>query len=403
MWFRKLRAFVTRLAFGRESLKQQQQQQKLLLGAKRAPSSQPSAGRHRSEQRNDGPIPTLRSSASMNYYRGLTYQPPAQHEAPRGALGVQHHGPPPPPPPQQQQPFVIPGLTLLENGAQQAAAPPPPPPPPAQASVKPESPCRGKKKRKSKVASPSKQKASSPVASPLRKDDEQARRPPSIESGGIPEPSPLYLARSSPPPFAVPHPHRILVILDLNGTLLYRPVRRKPTSFVERPHARRFLEYCLEAFYLAVWSSARPDNVQHMLNRLLTPEQCRRCVVVWGRDSLGLSPDDYNARVQCYKRLSTVWNNPDVQLSHPAAQQGGFWDQSNTVLVDDSPEKGRSEPHNILAIPEFSGLQDESTDVLPQVHDYLNALCYQADISRFMRQHPFSLNPDYRLPTSSPS
>lgn len=234
-----------------------------------------------------------------------------------------------------------------------------------------------------------------PSSTPQGGRDE--RVPPSSASGGIPNPSPFYLAQAFAPPSTLPDPRRILVILDLNGTLLYRPTRKQPTNFVERPHARRFLAYCLDSFHLAVWSSARPENVQRMLAQLLTSEQRQRCVVIWGRDRFGLSQDDYDSRVQCYKRLSSMWDHPDVLASHPHASQGGRWDQSNTVLVDDSPEKGRSEPHNILPIPEFSGLNNEHVDVLPQVHDYLNTLCYQADISRFMRQSPFNLDPNYQL------
>ncbi|KHN94636.1 phosphoprotein phosphatase [Metarhizium album ARSEF 1941] len=223
------------------------------------------------------------------------------------------------------------------------------------------------------------------------------RHPPSRASGGIPSPSGRYLAQALLPPALLPAPRRILVILDLNGTLLYRPSRRRPSHFVQRPHAQRFLRYCLDAFHLAIWSSARPQNVDSMVAQLLTPAECRRCVVIWARDRLGLSPDDYDARVQVYKRLSTVWQSPQVRAAHPDAARAGRWDQSNTVLVDDSREKGRSEPYNILPVPEFSGLQAELPDVLPQVHDYLNALCFQADVSRYMRLNPFALDPQYTL------
>lgn len=186
--------------------------------------------------------------------------------------------------------------------------------------------------------------------------------------------------------------------MDLNGTLLYRPSKRRPFDFVERPYARRFLSYCLDTFYVAIWSSARPDNVHKMLDQLLTPEQRSKCVVTWARDKFDLSPADYDSRIQCYKRLTRLWADPNVIMSHPTAAFGGRWDQTNTVLVDDSLEKGRSEPHSILQIPEFSGLPNEPADVLPQVHNYLNSLCYQLDISRFMRETPFQLNGQYELP-----
>ncbi|PFH57232.1 hypothetical protein XA68_15336 [Ophiocordyceps unilateralis] len=221
---------------------------------------------------------------------------------------------------------------------------------------------------------------------------------PSLASGGVPEPTRAYLDQSLLPPAILPSPRKILIILDLNGSILYRPEHRRPSRFVERRHAGRFIDYCLDTFRLAIWSSARHQNVESMVNQMFSSEQRRQLVVVWSREHLGLSSDDYGSRVQCYKRLSTIWGNSDVQKSHPTAQLGGRWDQSNTVLVDDSREKGRSEPHNILTIPEFSVPEDdENHDVLPQVHDYLNELARQEDISRYMRLHPFEIDPFYQL------
>ncbi|KAI5461128.1 HAD-like domain-containing protein [Mariannaea sp. PMI_226] len=221
---------------------------------------------------------------------------------------------------------------------------------------------------------------------------------PSAASGGVPEPTPQYLTQALLDPYALPQPRRILLIMDLNGTLLYRPNRKKPFNFVERPHAKEFLSYCLSTFYVAIWSSARPENVSKMVDKLLLPAQRDRCLLIWARDRFGLSPEQYNMKVQVYKRLSSIWNHPRIKSSHPTASRGGCWDQTNTVLVDDSLEKARSEPFNLLQIPEFSGLASEQADVLPQVHDYLNMLSYQGDISRYLRIQPFKLDPSYQLP-----
>ncbi|KAH6606365.1 hypothetical protein Trco_005518 [Trichoderma cornu-damae] len=220
---------------------------------------------------------------------------------------------------------------------------------------------------------------------------------PSEASGGIPDPSPLYMAQSSTLPCSLRQPRRIFVIIDLNGTLLYRPNKRQPFNFIQRPHARQFLDYCIDTFHVAIWSSARAENVDKMVSQLLSPQQRARCVVIWARDKFNLSPADYSARVQCYKRLTSIWNDPSVMASHPAAAHGQRWDQTNTVLVDDSAEKGRSEPYNILQLPEFEGPKAEPPDVLPQVHDYLNLLCHQANISSYIRHHPFKINANYRL------
>ncbi|CEJ81284.1 hypothetical protein VHEMI01422 [[Torrubiella] hemipterigena] len=229
------------------------------------------------------------------------------------------------------------------------------------------------------------------------KGDNRPRQPPSAESGGVPEPTDQYLQQAYGPPRPIATPKKILVIMDLNGTLLYRPNKKQPFTFQERPHAKRFLRYCIDTFAVAIWSSARPINVHKMVERLLAPDLRTRCVVIWGRDKFGLSAEDYDGRTQCYKRLTKIWANPAVIESHPEIDYGMTWDQTNTILVDDSKEKARSEPFNLLQIPEFSGVMNEPTDVLPQVHDYLNTLCHQSDISRYVRESPFVLNTNYQI------
>lgn len=227
------------------------------------------------------------------------------------------------------------------------------------------------------------------------------RTQPSAASGGVPNPSPTYLVHASLPPLLLPHPRQILVVIDLNGTLLYRPSRKNPSQFVERPHARRFLAYCVETFTVVIWSSAKPDNVRRMCAQLMTPEQHERVVAIWGRDKFGLSSPDYNRRVQCYKRLSALWGSPEVARSHPAYASGGRWSQANTVLVDDSLEKARSEPYNLIQIPEFMGDHNEAGYILPQVHDYINECSRQADISTYIRMLPFQSKANFELGSSA--
>jgi hypothetical protein len=202
-------------------------------------------------------------------------------------------------------------------------------------------------------------------------------------------------------------------VIDLNGTILHRPDRRKPHTFIARPHAREFLSYCLDTFSVMIWSSARMSNVTAMVNSLFTPEQMTRVLAVWGREHFGLTPADYNARVQCYKRLERVWADEGIQRGYPldcqddpngapSALTGGApgigtvkgirkWDQGNTVLIDDSAEKARSEPYNAIQIPEFLGSEKKADNVLPQVHDYINILACQADVSAYMRVNPFKV------------
>ncbi|KAI0550743.1 HAD-like domain-containing protein [Xylaria curta] len=246
-------------------------------------------------------------------------------------------------------------------------------------------------------------KSTPPASRRVRSRSPKANQPrdqitqPSPESGGVPDPTPEYLAVASQPPFLLPQPRNILVVVDLNGTLLHRPNRHSPTRFVERPYARAFLSYCINTFTVVIWSSARYQNVSNMCKQLLTPEDSTKVVAVWSRDNFGLSKGDFNQRVQCYKRLTALWNDPVVAASHPMAKRGEKWSQLNTVLVDDSTEKARSEPFNLVQIPDFQGDAKEPGFVLPQVHDYLNKCSQQANISAFMKGQPFEVQPEFTL------
>lgn len=249
---------------------------------------------------------------------------------------------------------------------------------------------------------------------------------PSLASGGIPDPTPEYLQRASFMPYRLAAPKPMLVVIDLNGTLLYRPNKRQATTFVERQLARTFLKNCIDRYPVVIWSSARPENVRRMCAQLLSPDYLARVVAVWGRDRFGLTTEDYDRRTMCYKRLTRLWNDPVVAASYPRAPRarsfagpgsdanllegmdtvpsdsgpldGGAWDQSNTVLIDDTAEKSRSEPYNAVTLPEFAGNRDEKPGrILAHVERYLEALSFENDISTFIRAKPFTMD---QIPTS---
>jgi hypothetical protein len=252
-----------------------------------------------------------------------------------------------------------------------------------------------------KAARVSKKPAPPSAAAPRANTSNRRRDPndrdpisaPSAASGGIPNPTEDYLHCASFVPCRLDQPKPILVVIDLNGTLLYRPNKRNPHNFVERPLAKSFLQRCIDKHHVVIWSSARPENVRRMCAQLLPPEYLSRVIAVWGRDRFGLSADDYNRRTQCYKRLTRLWEDEVVGASHPHAEEGGVWNQANTVLIDDSAEKARSEPHNAVTLPEFAGDLNEDPQVLPLVEEYLDALALQMDISTYIRTKPFTMRP----------
>ncbi|KAL6242684.1 hypothetical protein RBB50_010330 [Rhinocladiella similis] len=220
--------------------------------------------------------------------------------------------------------------------------------------------------------------------------------PREIEPVPVPKPTSEYKKKAALPPALRQHAQKLLVILDLNGTLLVRPNRRgDPTKFKIRPGVTQLLDYLFTNHVVMVYSSARPENTTAMVNNLIHPVQRQQMAAVWARDKLGLTRQQYNNKVQVYKKLDKIWSDGAIQRK---AEKGCKWDQGNTVLVDDSHLKGLAEPNNLLQVPEFENnapkeggadLRDwqlKEQTILQSLELKLEVLKYQVDVSRLIRQ-----------------
>ena len=214
-----------------------------------------------------------------------------------------------------------------------------------------------------------------------------------------PEPEAAYILQASQSPARISSPQSLLLVLDLNGTLVHRKARS--TSFMPRPRLSNFLDYCISNHSVFIWSSARPENVNRMCARLFTSPQRRLVISEWGRDTLELSTEDYNEKVQVYKRLDRIWDNESVQKRHPQYAHGGRWSQTNTVLIDDSMWKAMKQPYSHLEIPEYLGptkakeTGKDEDDVFGQVVAYLEEARGYNDVSRFIKQKKFVTNAEH--------
>ena len=204
-----------------------------------------------------------------------------------------------------------------------------------------------------------------------------------------PQPTPEYLAQAAEEPSVTESPNPMLVILDLNGTVLYRPNRNAKTM-IERPFLKPFLRYLFENFKVMVWSSAKPDNVRSLVHQALDNDLRSKLIAHWGRDSFGLSVANYNQNVQVYKNLKLIWSRDQIQRYHPEYATGARFGQHNTVLIDDCIIKASAQPHNLLQIPDFSATPEQMEgDVLREVAGYLEVLRQQSDVSKFISKEPF--------------
>lgn len=234
--------------------------------------------------------------------------------------------------------------------------------------------------------------ASNPPAAP--------RSPPrgTVESPAVPVPTASYLAQSAITTMKQPIPQPLLLVLDLNGTLLYRS--KASSTYKPRPSLESFLSHCVSNYKVLVWSSATRQNVTCICSRIFTPQQRKLLLGEWARDTLDLTALQYSSKVQVYKRLDRIWNLDRIQRTHPDFQAGQRWGQWNTLLLDDSVLKSSAQPHNAVVVPEFTkkdvAKEAGETEVLGQVVAYLETTRMFDNVSSFVKVNPFQVNHRWR-------
>ena len=210
----------------------------------------------------------------------------------------------------------------------------------------------------------------------------------------MPVPTADYLFQASSTPRRTSNPQSLLIVLDLNGTLLAR--RRHSNQVLPRPNLGNFLRYCLENHTVMIWSSAQPASVDVMCEKIFQPQQRLNLLREWARDTLDLTEYDYYEKVQVYKRLDRIWDNSILQSQYVDFNhhKEGIWSQANTVLIDDSLVKARKQPYNHIEVPEYtlqSGAEG-GMKVLNQVVAYLEELRKWNDVSCFIKGNHFEIN-----------
>ncbi|KAK2467554.1 hypothetical protein APHAL10511_000409 [Amanita phalloides] len=240
--------------------------------------------------------------------------------------------------------------------------------------------------------------------------DTGLRSRPRDERQSSPTPEYINATLESSIALADPTSVRKLLVLDLNGTLVFRsPHKRRDyrprryqsyqkqgndiesggTSFpheepfdpyanptIQRPtrpvHLRPFLlsfkRYILHPdtskwLDTMIWSSAQPHSVQDMVEQCFGDEK-DNLVAIWARDTLGLSDEDYNRKTQTTKDLAKPWaslalsksrldNQNKPGTSTPSIQSPATHSAYTTILLDDSPLKAQLQPWNHVCIKEY--------------------------------------------------
>lgn len=185
-----------------------------------------------------------------------------------------------------------------------------------------------------------------------------------------------------------------LLILDVNGILCHRvrdrtipsslqsffdnqnldvpanlrkEIYRKPigrvacTDIIARTDLFVFLEYLNEHFTLAVWSSAKRKTVRTLVRMLFPSKIEKELLFLWGQDKCNVEKDERNKDMSekvFMKPLSKVWHNFPL------------WNISNTLIMDDSPDKCEQFKDNAIHPSPLQGYCTEAIgQVLENAHD----------------------------------
>ncbi|CAN4081635.1 unnamed protein product [Withania somnifera] len=183
----------------------------------------------------------------------------------------------------------------------------------------------------------------------------------------------------------VPRLRRKLLILDVNG-LLADVVNPPPKdcrpdacfarrAIFKRPYCNDFLKFCFERFDVGIWSSRSKKIIVKVVDYLLGSMK-HKLLFCWdmshSTQTMFKTLENKHKPLVC-KELSKVWDRYDPNLPW----ERGDYDESNTLLLDDSPYKAMLNPLNHVVGPGGD------------LRIYLEELLKAEHVQKYVEQHPF--------------
>ncbi|KAF2312870.1 hypothetical protein GH714_040927 [Hevea brasiliensis] len=191
-----------------------------------------------------------------------------------------------------------------------------------------------------------------------------------------------------------------LLILDVNGLLAdivpycsdaYKPdiiISRK--SVFKRPFCDDFLLFCFDKFNVGVWSSRTKKNVDMVIDFLLRDSR-HKLLFCWHQShctDTGFTTVENNSKPLLLKELKKLWDKlePDLPWNK------GEYNESNTLLLDDSPYKALRNPAHTAIFPRSYCYKDAGDTSLGPGGDlrvYLEQLAVAQNVQEYVAQNPF--------------
>ncbi|GAB4828666.1 hypothetical protein Ancab_018332 [Ancistrocladus abbreviatus] len=205
-------------------------------------------------------------------------------------------------------------------------------------------------------------------------------------------------------PFAhkppVHHSRKKLLVLDVNGLLadiVYPPPKGYQAdtkiagrAIFKRPSCSDFLNFCFEQFDVGVWSSRSKRIVDRVVHYLMG-DMKQKLIFCWDlshctKSNFRTLENRHKALV--FKELRKIWEKYDPDLPW----ENGDYNESNTLLLDDSPYKALLNPPHTAIFPysyDFKDQTDNSIGPGGNIRAYLEELAMAENVQEYIKKHPF--------------
>ncbi|KAL6551615.1 hypothetical protein OROGR_007769 [Orobanche gracilis] len=161
---------------------------------------------------------------------------------------------------------------------------------------------------------------------------------------------------------------RKLIVLDVNG-LLANIVFPAPKdcrgdthilgrAVFKRPFCDDFLKFCFENFDVGIWSSRSKKLIDRVVEYLLGNLQDRMmfCWDMSHSTQTGFKTLENCHKPLVFKELRKIWESDDPNLPW----KKGYYNESNTLLLDDSPYKALLNPLHTAIFPNSYHYEDKN-------------------------------------------
>ncbi|XP_010514666.1 PREDICTED: uncharacterized protein LOC104790588 isoform X2 [Camelina sativa] len=190
-----------------------------------------------------------------------------------------------------------------------------------------------------------------------------------------------------------------LLVLDLNGLLadVVSPLKDVKAdinigrrAIFKRPFCEEFLKFCFDKFEVGIWSSRKQNNVVRITDFLLG-DMKNKLLFCWDMSycaTTTVGSLENKHKYVVFKDLNRLWEKHDPNLPW----QMGYYNQSNTVLLDDSPYKALLNPPYTAIFPHSYNHQNKTDTSLGNGGDlrlHLQRLVEAENVQEFIKNNPF--------------